>query len=130
MIDVKSIPDALKEGENWPLLDIDPNWMWVSYDQEERVVGFLLACNCHGLVLLWRLKMLPSAPPTALLRLLRRFIRDIRRRGALGYMVMLDATRPEELELAKIAFRAGAKAMPCTSLLVGSVNTGHLGEGG
>ena len=125
MIDVKSIPEALKEGENWPLLDIDPDWMWLSYDQEERIVGFLIAANCHGLVLIMRVKMLPSAPRTALLRLFRRFIRDIRRRGALGYFAPLNVSAsPMEAGLARIAFRAGAKILPAQIYVAGSVEAG------
>jgi hypothetical protein len=130
MIDIKSIPDALKDGENWPLLDIDPDWMWLAYDQEERIVGMLLAAPCHGLAFLWRVRMLPSAPRTALLSLLRRFIKDIRARGCLGYMVMLDVTREKEQALCRIAFRAGAKFVPgAVSVIAGSISTGHLGEG-
>lgn len=129
MIDLKAIPDALKEGENWPLLDLDPDWVWVSYDKAERIVGILIAAPCHGIVLLWRVKMLPSAPIMALLRLFRSFIRDLRKRHCLGYIVMLDATRPDEQALARIAFRAGALAAPGSfSLVAGSVNTKHVGE--
>lgn len=130
MIDVKSIPDALKENENWQLLDIDPDWMWLAWDSEGHVVGFLLACNCHGLAVIWRVRTLPSAPVTALLRLFRTFIKDIRRRGCLGYVAMVDLERPEEQALARIAFRAKGMFMPrAASILVGSINTGHLGEG-
>jgi hypothetical protein len=130
MIDIQSIPAALKEGENWQLLDIDPDWMWVAYDDDENIVGFLIACNCHGLAMIWRLRMLKSAPPTSLLKLLRRFIKDVRRRGCVGYMAMLDLTRPEEQALARIAFRAKALYAPgCVSVIAGTINTGHLAEG-
>jgi hypothetical protein len=75
MIDIKHIPQALKEGENWQVLDLDPDWVWVSHGPGGAVVGILIAAPCHGLVFVWRLMMLPSAPPTALLRLLRSFSR-------------------------------------------------------
>ena len=129
MIDLKSIPDELKEGENWPLLDLDPDWVWVSYDKSGGIVGMMIAAPCHGLVLIWRLKMLPSAPRMALLKLLRRFIRDIRLRGMLGYFSFLDiSTRPEEQALARIAFRAGSVLMASTTVVFGSVNAKHVGE--
>jgi hypothetical protein len=129
MIDVKAIPDALKDGEAWPILDLDPEWAWVAYE-EDRIVGLLIAAPCHGMVFLWRIKMLPSAKPTALLHLLRRFIRDIRARGCLGYIAMLDMTRPLEQALARIAFRAQGRFVPgAVSVICGSVSTGHLGEG-
>jgi hypothetical protein len=128
MIDVATIPDALKEGENWHLLDIDPEWMWVSRDRAGQIVGFLLAANCHGLVFIWRLKMLPTAPRWALGRLFRQFIRDIRKRHALGYIAMLDVVnRPNEKALARIAFRAGGMFATATSVIVGSVNAKHVG---
>ena len=129
MIDVKYIPDELKQGENWQLLDIDPDWLWIVRDREDRIVGFLLACNCHGLVLIWRLRMTKGAPRYSLLRLLRGFIKDIRARGCLGYAAMLDLEREEERALYRIAFRAKGIFLPkAVSVILGSVNTGHLGE--
>lgn len=130
MIDLKSIPDALKEGESWQMLDLDLDWVWAAYDREDRMVGLLIAAPCHGLAMIWRVRMLPSAAPTALLSMFRKFIKDIRRRGFLGYMVGLDLTRPEEQALARIAFKAKALYAPgCFTWVVGSVNTGHLAEG-
>lgn len=130
MIDLKCIPDELKEGENWQLLDIDPDWMWLVRDHEDRIVGFLLACNCHGLVMIWRVKTTKNAPPCSLLRLFRCFIKDIRRQGCLGYTAMLDLGRPEEQALARIALKAkGMFAPRAVSVIAGSVNTGHLAEG-
>ena len=128
MVDLKCIPDSLKEGENWPLLDIDPDWVWVVHE-EERIVGMLIAAPCHGIVMIWRIKMAKSASPTSLLRLFRTFIKDIRRRRCLGYMAMVDVTRPEEQALMRIAFRAKGLLMPSAySMICGSVATGHLGE--
>ena len=130
MIDLASIPDALKEGENWPLLDLDPDWVWVSYDGSGRVVGMLIAAPCHGLAFLWRIKILPGAPRWTLGSLLRRFFRDMRKRGVLGYIAFLDANRPEEQALLRIAFKAGGMYVTATTLVCGSVNAKHVPEGG
>jgi hypothetical protein len=128
MIDVSFIPDALKEGENWHLLDLDPEWVWLAREGD-AIVGILIAAPCHGLVFIWRLKMLPSAQPMALLKLLRAFIRDLRRRKCLGWMALLDIVgRSQEQALARIAFRAGAMSTTATTIVYGSVNAKHVGE--
>ncbi len=131
MIDIAHIPDALKEGENWHLLDIDPDWVWCAYDDTDRVVGMLIAAPCHGLVFIWRVKMLPSAPPWAFGRLLRRFIRDIRRRKCLGYIALLDiVNQPAEQALSRIVFRAGGMGVSAATVFVGSANAKHVGGEG
>lgn len=127
MIDLNEIPDALKEGENWELLNLDKDWIWLAKDEDE-VVGFLMACNCHGLAIIWRLKMIPGASHWSLGRLLRNFIRDLRKRKILGYVTFLDiVNRKEEKALMRILFRAGAKFTHATTLICGSVATRHVG---
>ena len=129
MIDVKAIPDELKQGEAWPMLDLDPDWVWIVRDSEDNPCGILIAAPCHGLVFIWRIKILPAAPGWALGRLLRNFIRDLRRRGCLGYMAMLDVlNRPAEMALARIAFRAGASFTTATTVIYGSVAAKHVGD--
>jgi len=126
MIDLSEIPESLKEGENWELLDLDKEWIWLARDGDE-VVGFLMACNCHGLAIIWRVKMIPGHG-WALGRLLRDFIRDLRKRKILGYVTFLDIiTRSEEQALMRILFRAGAKFTHATTLICGSVATRHVG---
>ena len=128
MIDLTIIPEGLKEGESWHLLSLDPDWVWLARDESE-IVGILVAAPCHGLVFIWRLKMLPEASSMALLRLLRTFIRDLRKRRCLGYMALLNVSdRPEEQALARIAFRAGAMFTTATTVVYGSVNAKHVGE--
>lgn len=127
-LDLANIPDELKADENWPLLHLDMEWVWLAHDQEGKIVGILIAAPCHGLVFIWRVKMLKSAPYWALGRLLRRFIRDIRQRGCLGYITWLDVcNRPAEEALAKIAFRAGALFTTATTIVAGSVDAKHVG---
>jgi hypothetical protein len=128
VIDLSHIPEGLKEGENWHLLSLDSDWVWLAKDDDE-IVGILIAAPCHGLAFIWRIKMLPEASPMALLRLLRAFIRDLHKRKCLGYMALLNvAERKEEQALARIAFRAGAMFTTATTVVYGSVNAKHVGE--
>ncbi len=128
MVNLDAIPEALKEGENWELLKLDSDWVWLAEDGD-RVVGVLIAASCHGLVFIWRVKMVADAPHWALGRLFRRFIRDLRRRGCLGYITFLDVVnRPAEQALARIAFRAGAHFTTATTVIYGSVEAKHVGE--
>lgn len=128
-LDLAILPATLCEGESWELLTLDPDWIWLAEDAAGQVVGMLIAAPCHGLVFIWRLKMLPGASYWALGRLLRRFIRDIRRRGCLGYIAMLDVCgRPAEKALFRIASRAGAMFTTASTVIYGSVNAKHVGE--
>jgi hypothetical protein len=129
LIDLNSIPEALKADENWPLLQLDEEWVWLVRDEDGEIVGILIAAPCHGLVFIWRIKMLENAPYWALGNLLRRFIRDLRKRGCLGYITFLDVcNKSAEAALARIAFRAGALFTTATTVVVGSVNAKHVGE--
>lgn len=123
---LQEIPEALKEGENWELLDLNEDWMWFARDEGE-IVGFLMACNCHGLAMIWRVKMLPRHG-WAFGKMLRDFVRDLRKRKILGYVTFLDiVNRSEEQALMRIMFRAGAKFSYATTMIAGSVATRHVG---
>lgn len=125
---LERLPEALKEGENWELLTLDPEWIWL-VEHGDQVVGILIAGPCHGLVFIWRVKVLAGAPHWTLGKLFRRFIRDIRKRGCMGYVSFLDiGNRPQEQAIARIAHRAGAHFMPGLTLAFGSVNAKHVGE--
>src|SRR5262252_71742 len=129
MIDLDTIPAALKEGEPWLMLDLDPEWVWFARGAAGEIVGILIAAPCHGLVFVYRLRMLPEAPYMSLVRLFRTFIRDLRRRGAIGYLAMLDVLHsPMEAKLARIAFNAGAMFTTASTVVMGSVAAKHVGE--
>jgi len=129
VIDLNAIPDTLKADENWPLLTLDPEWIWLAHNEAEEVVGILIAMEGHGLVFIWRIKMLDSAPYWALGQLLRQFIRDLRKRGCLGYITFLDVcNKSAEMALARIASRSGALFTTAATIVVGSVNAKHVGE--
>jgi len=122
------IPDELKEGENWEYLQLDPAWVW-TVEHDGKMVGILIAGYCHGLVFIWRVKVVPHAPYWTLGKLLRMFIRDLKKRHCLGYITFLDVVgKPFEQQLARIAFRAGAMFSTATTVVYGSVNAKHVGE--
>jgi hypothetical protein len=128
VIDLNTIPAALSEGENWNVLKLDPQWIWTS-EHNGQIMGLLIAMEGHGLVFIWRVKMLPQAPHWALGKLFRRFIRDIRKRGCVGYITFLNLTnKPLEVAIARIASRAGALFVDPHTIVYGSVNAKHVGE--
>jgi len=114
-----AIPEQLKEGEGWELLNIDPNWIFVVHYRQE-IVGVLLACNCHGLAMIWRIKMLKTAPAHCLLFLLRDFVRIIKKRGCMGFMAFCELDKPNEQALIRIAKRAGCNLIGMNVMCVTS----------
>jgi len=128
MLGLSDIPEALREGENWEYLTLDPHWVWTVEDAG-KMVGILIAGPCHGLVFIWRVKVVAGAPRWTLGKLFRNFIRDLRKRGCLGYMACLNLVdQPRELAIARIALRAGASITPTTAIVYGSVSAKHVGE--
>lgn len=125
---LERLPEALKEGESWELLSIDPEWVWLAEDGG-KVVGILIAAPCHGMVFIWRVKMLPEASYWSLGKLFRNFIRDLRKRKCLGYIAFLDLVgQKNEQAIARIAARAGAHFTTATTVVYGSVNAKHVSE--
>ena len=106
----------LRAGERLPeafaeplahLPGLDGEWIWIVVDTGGTTLGMLAACCCHGLAMILRVKMLPAAPPTMLLRLLRGAFADFRSRGLIGYLSWYTESRIEEAVLRDIALRFG-----------------------
>lgn len=85
---------------------IDPQWIWV-VDNNGIIEGCLIAAPAHGLAIMLRLCTIPSASPTVIVRLLRRFLSDILSRGYPVYVTSLDMDNPAEQQLSRIIARAG-----------------------
>lgn len=119
MNSLDAIPQKLKEGEGWELLNVDPNWLFVC-TYEDEIVGVLLACNCHGLAMIWRIKMLDTAPKHCLLNLLRDFVRIIKKRGCMGFMAICEIDKPNEQALLRIARRAGCSTIGLNAVAITS----------
>jgi hypothetical protein len=99
------IPSQLDVGFDL-LGKLDPEWIWV-LDYAGEIRGVLIAAPCHGVAFIWRLALLPGQPPTSVVRLLRRFLRDIRRREMIGYMTLVDLGVETQSRLTKIIEHAG-----------------------
>lgn len=89
---------------------LDPDWVWV-IDIDGMIRGVLVASPAHGVAMIWRVVIHPSASRWALGRLLRAFLRDTRMRGLRGYLTVVSMTGESQKRLASIIEHAGGKAI-------------------
>ena len=101
------LPSAFDVGFD-KLNAIDPNWCWI-VERNSVLEGCLLASPCHGTAVIWRLAMIPGTSASSLLKLLRTFMRDMRRRGISGYITFVDENEPTQRKLKSLMERIGAK---------------------
>jgi len=108
---------TLKKGEYLPaslevgldlLGKLDPDWIWIA-TRFGLVTGVLAASPCHGVAVIWRVIATEEASQTCVVRLLRAFLKEIRQRGFVGYITILDRHRPEEQQFQSIVQKAGGK---------------------
>lgn len=85
---LERLPSTLSEPTT-EKLRLDHNWVWVA-EHNGVVVGFLIACECHGLALVLRIRMEREAPNYALNTLVRRFAGDVLDRGCFGWMSFFE----------------------------------------
>lgn len=106
----------LRPGETLParfevgfdqLNQLDPEWVWVM--ERGTIEGCLVASPCHGTAIVWRLF---CENRWWLLALLRRFAKDIRKRGCKGYMMLLDTSKPTQAKLARLVKHQGGGTLP------------------
>lgn len=79
---------------------IDPEWVWVA-EKGGRLIGCIVASPAHGTAIVWRV----VSDGSCLLPLLRTFYRDIRKRGCMGYMTIVDPRIKEQAKLQKVMER-------------------------
>lgn len=103
----EEIPGPLEAGFD-VLNQIDSKWVWVLTSGEE-ITGVLVASPCHGTAMIWRISISKSASSTALVRLLRVFLKDCRNRGIRGYLTILGQGTEAQSRLGRIIERAGGK---------------------
>lgn len=108
---VNEVPPDLVVG--FEAFKIDSEWQWVMV-VDGKVVAQLLAANTHGVLTIWRISSIPSAPPGWALTLCRKVFRECRDLGLLGYMTFLSDHRKSERRLMSIVSRAGGYLTPCT----------------
>ena len=111
----ESIPAGLEAGFE-QLGRLDREWCWVLISDEE-IKGVLLACPCHGTAFVWRLSLDPSLGNVSVIRLLRRFLSDIRKRGCVGYLTIVDTSKPVQKRLQAIMESAGGKEFGTYTLM-------------
>lgn len=101
------IPKSLEAGFDI-LGQLDYDWIWL-LESGHEIKGILVASPCHGCALVWRLVVSPDAGTVAVVRLLRRFARDIRERGLKGYLTLLSPQKDTETRLKAIVEKLGGK---------------------
>lgn len=82
------------------LQNLDPEWVWVA-EKGGQLVGCIVASPAHGTAIVWRV----ISDGFCLLPLLRTFYRDIRKRGCMGYMTIVDPRIKGQEKLQKIIKR-------------------------
>ena len=103
----EEIPPELEAGFE-QLGKLDRDWVWV-VESGGKIVGVLLACDCHGVAMIWRVAVLPGQSTMAVGRLLRRFLGDVRARGMVGYLTLVDASKSTQGRLQAIIEKAGGQ---------------------
>jgi hypothetical protein len=111
-------PDILNEldtgMEGYP--NIDPDWVWVAWENE-KVVASLFAAPAHGVALLLRLNS-RAANPMTLRKLLGVALQSLKERGYNMFFSFLSATEAKELKLARVAQRYGCQLLPFSGYIV------------
>lgn len=117
------VPAELMIGfEAWK---IDPEWQWV-LEADGKIVAQLLTANMHGMLYLLRITALPSAPNGWTVALLRHMLREGKRLGLIGYMVLLQDDSKACRRMMRIIHRAGGFLEPiCGVLAVGRLEVGY-----
>ena len=94
---------------------VDPDWVWL-FQRRDKVVASLFAAPVHGAVFLLRLNAKPGNG-SAIKELLQVAFTSMKKRGYSVFFVFFDATRKEELKLARIAERYGCQLLPYSGYL-------------
>jgi hypothetical protein len=89
---------------------LDPDWVWV-LDCAGTIKGVLVASPAHGVAMIWRISIAKDASNMALVRILRRFLKDCRKRGIRGLLTAVSPNRDSEKRLASIMVHAGCRQL-------------------
>ena len=92
-------------------LPLDPEWTWVAL-LDNTVIALLIAGQCQSLLILLRIAVTSTAPPSTPLLLLRRAFRDAKRRGSIGFLTFLTDSAAAESHLMRIVQRANGGLLP------------------
>jgi hypothetical protein len=114
----ETIPENLEAGFEL-LVQLDCDWIWV-LESDRKIKGVLLACPCHGAAFVWRIAVEPDVDNVGVVRLLRRFLSDLKQRGVKGYLTIVDAQVATQKRLAGVIRKAGGTEVGQYTLMVGS----------
>jgi hypothetical protein len=115
----ESIPARLQAGFE-QLGKLDRDWVWV-LDSGGEIRGVLLASPCHGAAIIWRFSLDPDVDNFSAGRLLRQFQRDVKKRGVLSYLTLVDLSIPMQTRLLGVIEKAGGWKVGEYTMLVGPV---------
>lgn len=110
-----TLPQVL-QGTGMPY--IVPAWAWViEADGHPGPFALVVASFAHGWLVLWRLLAISPLPSTVplnwFLEAHPQVFEIARRRGCVGFLTLLDDSRPEEAQMARIAVKlAGGTVLP------------------
>lgn len=86
---------------------IDPEWCWVVEHSELGPIALLLASNCHGVLMFWRVLATAKTRSIAnwFLAAFPKILENARLRGCVGYGAFFHDDRPEEVKFARLLAR-------------------------
>jgi hypothetical protein len=119
----EKLPSVVVTG--FESLPMDENWCWHAI-MDGVIVGTLVCCPCHGVVILFRLVIHESAPPYTLRRLLRTMFEDCNARGYKGYIILFGPMREKERRFIKMVRRIGGTQILEPTVMFYGVNPGVL----
>lgn len=115
----ESFPQHLGTGfEGMPVMK---SFCWVA-EHEGRIVGMLMAAPCHGLIYIVRLRVEKEAPAMVTGLLFRKFLKDSKQMGFVGYFTHVDPSRESERQMIPICRKAKGIQVPMMQIpLAGSI---------
>lgn len=111
----ESIPEELMDGLE--AYRIDPDWQWV-VEYDGYIVAQVLGCYAHGIVILLRMSATKDAPKIWAVVALRQVLKDCRERGCIGFMTMLEDSKPLEVKLMRIVQKLNGYVKPFYGAIV------------
>ena len=112
--DLGEIPAELIVG--FEVMPLDPQWVWV-IEHENRIVALVITHNMNGILLLLRMNATSSAPREWAVVALRQVLTEAKERGLMGFLTLLQDSKPQEVKLMRIAQRNGAVLLPFSGAL-------------
>lgn len=119
----ESVPESLLAG--CEIFAKQPEHVWLA-EQSGSIIGLLLTAELAGLLLLLRINSVPDSPSNWTVILLRQVLREASARGYMGFLTLLQDTKPQEVKLMRIVQRNGGVLMPFSGAIAfGKVETGY-----